>query len=172
MLSMHFIQFMFQFSQVVSTILYRESCAKKKHHYVQRAKQLLRKVLQTWWQLLRFQERKLTPKCKLSIYYAVSLPKLYMLRFPHMGKINTRLPLTHVILFLFVHTTTLSFTDMNCALSRRQALGFPGGECGFQCRRCGFDPCLGIQGPSCRAVRPGKKEQVLCLAPVIQRWAR
>ena len=72
-------------------------------------------------------KKAFTPKCKPSIYHAVSLPKLYMLRFPHVGKINAYLPLTHLILFLFMYTTTLSFTDMNCGLSRRQALGFPGG---------------------------------------------
>lgn len=72
-------------------------------------------------------KKAFTPKCKPSIYHAVSLPKLCMLRFPHVGKINAYLPLTHLIVFLFMYTTTLSFTDMNCGLSRRQALGFPGG---------------------------------------------
>ena len=42
-----------------------------------------------------------------------------------MGKINTHLPLTHLILFLFMYTAF--FTDVNLALSRRQALAFPGG---------------------------------------------
>ena len=57
----------------------------------------------------------------------LSLTKLYVLRFPHVGKINAHLPLTHLILFLFMYTTTPSLMDMNCTLSRRQALGFPGG---------------------------------------------